>query len=56
MPRYIIITDKTTELLDGTPQQLQERIKLIYERDGIVPIWSQTDQKPKRRYFYGKAR
>lgn len=56
MPQYIILTGEHTEFFEGSLQELQEHIKCMYERDGIVPIWSQVGNKPKRRYWHGKAR
>ena len=56
MPRYIILTGEHTELFEGSLREFQEYIKSMYERSGIVPIWSEVGNKPKRRYWYGKER
>lgn len=56
MPKYIILTNEHTEYFEGSLQELQERLKSMYDRSGIVPIWAKVENKPKRRYWYGKAR
>lgn len=56
MPRFIIITDTTTELFDGKFSDLQHRLKVLTETTGKVPIWSQTGPTSKPKFYRRNGR
>lgn len=56
MPRFIIITDTTTELFDGKMSDLQHRLKVLTETTGKVPFGARRSLHRNRNITGGPGK